>query len=71
MQRLWLTLFRVNTLLNGNAKKVKNDISERIRIGMQNSGFILSTACSIAPKVKKENIQILSEIVLDIGNYNK
>ena len=61
----------VNTLLDGSDEKVNNDISERIRIGMQNRGFILSTACSIAPKVTKENVQILSKIVRDIGNYNK
>ena len=61
----------VNTLLNGNDEKVNNDISERIRIGMQNKGFILSTACSIAPKVTKENVQILSKIVRNIGIYDK
>ena len=61
----------VNTLLNGSDEKITNDISERIRIGMQNNGFILSTACSIAPKVKKENIQILSKIARNIGIYSK
>jgi uroporphyrinogen-III decarboxylase len=61
----------VNTLLNGSDEKVNNDISERIRIGMQNKGFILSTACSIAPKVTKENVQILSKIVRNIGIYDK
>ncbi len=61
----------VNTLLNGDDEKIYRDISERIKIGMQNKGFILSTACSIAPKVKKENVQILSKIVHEIGIYKK
>jgi len=61
----------VTTLLKGSDEKIYNDVSERIRIGMKNKGFILSTACSIAPKVKKENVQILSKIVNEIGNYKK
>jgi len=59
----------VNTLLNGSDEKIINDISERIKTGMKNKGFILSTACSIAPKVKKENVQILAKIADKIGNY--
>ncbi|MEN8191718.1 MAG: uroporphyrinogen decarboxylase family protein [Bacteroidota bacterium] len=59
----------VNTLLNGSDDKINNDVSERIKIGMKNKGYILSTACSIAPKVKKENVQILSKIANEIGNY--
>ena len=59
----------VNTLLMGSNEKVNNDIVERVKIGMQNKGFILSTACSIAPKVSKENVQILSKIAKEIGNY--
>ncbi len=61
----------VNTLLNGTDAKIKNDITERIKIGMRNKGFILSTACSIAPKVKTENVQILSKIAEEIGFYKK
>ena len=61
----------VNTLLNGSDEYIKKDVSERVKIGMQNKGFILSTACSIAPKVKKENVQVLSKIVNEIGSYKK
>lgn len=59
----------VNILLDGSDEVIYKDLSERIRIGMQNKGFILSTACSIAPKVKKENVQILSKIAKEIGIY--
>ncbi len=61
----------VNTLLSDDDEKIKNDVSERIKIGMENKGFILSTACSIAPKVPKKNVQVLSKIVSEIGNYKK
>ncbi len=61
----------VNTLLSDDDEKIKNDVSERIKIGMENKGFILSTACSIAPKVQKKNVQVLSKIVSEIGNYKK
>ena len=61
----------VNILLDSSDEVIYRDLSERIRIGMQNKGFILSTACSIAPKVKKENVQILSKIAKEVGIYNK
>jgi len=61
----------VNTLLNGSDKKIYNDISQRIKTGMRNRGFILSTACSIAPKVKKEKVRMLSKIAHEIGIYEK
>ena len=59
----------VNTLLNGTGKTIEKDVVNRINIGMKNKGFILSTACSIAPKVPKENIQVLSKIVKKFGVY--
>ncbi|MEN8122784.1 MAG: uroporphyrinogen decarboxylase family protein [Bacteroidota bacterium] len=59
----------VNTLLNGSDNKIKEDVENRIKTGMKNKGFILSTACSIAPEVPKENIQALSKIIKKIGVY--
>ncbi|MEN8116691.1 MAG: uroporphyrinogen decarboxylase family protein [Bacteroidota bacterium] len=61
----------VHTLLNGSDLKIYNDVSARIKTGMKNKGFILSTACSIAPKVAKENVQVLAKIVKEIGIYKK
>ena len=52
----------VNTLLAGDDEKVRNDVRKIIETGKtMGKGFILSTACSIAPLVAKERILMLSE----------
>jgi uroporphyrinogen-III decarboxylase len=52
----------VNTLLMGTKDEIIKDAKHRIQVGKTHAGFILSTACSIAPAVKRENIQLLKEI---------
>ncbi|MFC2165956.1 uroporphyrinogen decarboxylase family protein, partial [Acidobacteriota bacterium] len=59
----------VNTLLHGNLEEVGKDASDRIAVGKQGRGFILSTACSIAPCTKRENIQFLARLVDEYGQY--
>ena len=59
----------VNTLLEGSKELITEDVRQRISIGMENRGFILSTACSIAPKVPKEKIQMLSKLARQHGQY--
>ena len=59
----------VNTLLKGTEETITKDVVKRINIGMKNKGFILSTACSIAPKVPKENVQILTKLAKEYGVY--
>ncbi len=59
----------VNTLLYGDESKIYNDVKEIIEIGKQGSGFILSTACSIAPLVPKENIKSLKLLAEKFGKY--
>jgi len=60
----------VNTLLAGDDEKVRNDVKKIIEIGKnQGRGFILSTACSIAPLVTKERILMLSEMISEYGQY--
>lgn len=58
----------VNTLLHGNEEEVIKDVSDRIAAGKPGGGYILSTACSIAPQTKRENIQILARLA-DYGQY--
>jgi len=53
----------VNILLEGTEEEIYKDAKKRIEIGSKNGGFILSTACSIAPNVKKENIQLIRRVV--------
>jgi len=59
----------VNTLLNGEEDLVKTDIRKRIETGISYRGFILSTACSIAPRVPEERIALLSDLVKQHGKY--
>ncbi len=59
----------VNTLLLGNFDQIKNDVEWRINVGKQNGGYILSSACSIAPRTPPENILLLSELVETWGKY--
>jgi hypothetical protein len=59
----------VNMLLNKSRQEILKDAKERIEIGKKGSGFILSTACSIAPRVPKENIEVLYDAVEEYGKY--
>ncbi len=59
----------VNTLLMGDMQTVEQDAIMRLDIGKPGGGFILSTACSIAPYTKKEKIQVLSRVADKEGNY--
>ena len=54
----------VNTLLADNDEKVTDDVRKIIETGKnEGKGFILSTACSVAPLVPKERILMLSEMI--------
>lgn len=59
----------VNTLLLSSIENIKKDVEWRINIGKENGGFILSSACSVAPKTPPQNIQILFELVERYGKY--
>lgn len=59
----------VNTLLKKSIDEIKLDAKWRIEIGKPGGGFILSTACSIAPDVPRENILALYEAVEEWGWY--
>jgi MtaA/CmuA family methyltransferase len=60
----------INVLLQGSAEDVKKDAANRIEVGKPGGGYILSTACSIAPYTKRENIQMLKDIAEKVGQYN-
>lgn len=59
----------VNTLLNGSDEVIIADVKKRLKIGMKYPGFILSTACSIAPKTPAKNVLLLHEVVESNGYY--
>jgi hypothetical protein len=59
----------VNVLLAGTAGTVREDALRRLETGKPGGGYILSTACSIAPRTRKENVEILAEAAGDGGRY--
>ena len=53
----------VNTLLRGDADKVRTDVTQILETaGHVMEGFILSSACSIAPPVNPENIKLMVDL---------
>jgi hypothetical protein len=59
----------VHVLLEGSEETVKNDALSRLAIGKPGGGYILSSACSVAPRTPPENIRLLSEVVVAAGRY--
>ena len=59
----------VFTLLQGSTDQIKKDVEWRINVGKENGGYILSSACSVAPKTPPQNIELLSELVQTFGKY--
>ncbi len=59
----------VNTMLLGTKEEIEKDVKRRIEIGKQNGGYILSTACSIAPSTPSENIELLIQFAEKYGQY--
>jgi len=51
----------VHTLLEGDPESVRQDALRRLAIGAPGGGYILSTACSIAPRTPPRNILVLRE----------
>ena len=51
----------IHILLNGSPEIIRKDAEEKIRIGSRDGGYILSTACSIAPHTPGSHVQILRE----------
>lgn len=59
----------VHTLLNGTPAKIRADVIQRLEIGMTARGFILSTACAIAPDTPAAHVALLRELVEHHGRY--
>ena len=53
----------VDTLLHGTNAAILEDAHRRIEVGKEGGGFILSTACSVAPHVEREKLMLLREAV--------
>jgi len=59
----------VNEMLNADEKTFEQAVKERIKIGMPGSGYILSSACSVAPGVNPERLKRLVELATESGRY--
>ncbi len=53
----------VNQLWHGSCESIAADAKERIALGKMRGGFILSTACSIAPATPREHVLVLREAI--------
>lgn len=59
----------VNTVLLGTEDDVREAARERLAVGGPGGGFILSTACSVAPAAPPANVLALRESVERWGRY--
>ena len=59
----------VHVLLPGDAVSVRADARRRIAAGKPGGRYILSTACSIAPRTPPENVAVLAEVAEESGLY--
>jgi uroporphyrinogen-III decarboxylase len=59
----------VNEMLGADDETFERAVKERIRIGKPGSGYILSSACSVAPYVKPDRLKKLAELAAQFGQY--
>jgi len=59
----------VNTLLYGTRDKVRDSVAHRMQTAKPGGGYILSSACSVAPAVKPELLEYMVEVGHELGQY--
>ena len=59
----------VHVLLAGDRASVRADARRRIAVGKPGGRYLLSTACSIAPRTPPENVAVLAEVAEERGRY--
>jgi len=59
----------VNILLRGSAQTVRKNAIEKIQMAGEDGGYIMSSACSVAPRVPAENLAVLYEVAQEYGVY--
>jgi uroporphyrinogen decarboxylase len=60
----------VNEMLNADEQTFEQAMKDRIKIGKPGSGYILSSACSVAPYVKPERLKKLTLFAKELGKYS-
>ncbi len=59
----------VNTLLHGDEEKVRAAVLQRLAAAKEGGGYILSTACSVPPRVEPGLLEYMSEVTIEHGRY--
>ena len=59
----------VNEMLGADDETFEQAVKQRISVGKPRSGYILSSACSVAPHVKPERLKRLTELSAQFGEY--
>ena len=59
----------IRELLNADEKTFLEAVTGRLKTGKQGSGYILSTACSVSPRVSPERLKKLVELSGKYGSY--
>jgi len=59
----------VNEMLGADDATFERAVEERLRVGKPGSGYILSSACSVAPHVRPERLRRLTELAEELGGY--
>lgn len=61
----------VNTLLFGDRDNIREAVEYRMRVAKAGGAWILSSACSVAPAVKPEQIEYMVEVTHELGVYDE
>ncbi len=59
----------VNEMLHADDATFEQAVKDRLRIGKPGSGYILSSACSVAPHVRPERLKRLTQLAAEFGRY--
>jgi uroporphyrinogen decarboxylase len=59
----------VNVLLRATPEQLEEYVKKMIEDGAKNGGYILSSACSVAPKVRPEILKLLVPLAEKYGRY--
>jgi len=60
----------VNEMLHAAADTFRQAVLERLEIGMPGSGYILSSACSVAPHVQPQRLKTMTALAEQFGRYD-
>ena len=60
----------VNEMLHANDAAFERAVRQRLEVGKPGSGYILSSACSVAPHVKSERLARMVELAEQYGRYD-